>query len=145
MVLLQKLDGGNQNINELHETNFSLLINHSENNYIGLKPIPFMKELVMNLDCHRQYCLSNTHNSIEDNNKHKVMDNDFPNIKYDKRFFTRNIEEKIDVLHMILIKNQNIETVYISDSLQELITMNNYFRDNGFNKIFFYHTSSLFV
>lgn len=53
-----------------------------------------MQDIVENIAPHRQYTLSNTYGTLEDNNKNKMLDKYFPNIKKENRYYTRNIEEK---------------------------------------------------
>lgn len=126
-----------------NETDVKRMIRHKEGLNIGLQPIKLMQDIVENIAPHRQYTLSNTYGTLEDNNKNKMLDKYFPNIKKENRYYTRNIEEKNIILEMLIKENPNKNVIYISDSLDELISMNKYFL--SFVHTYFYHTSSILV
>ena len=109
------------------ETDVDRLIRHKKGFNVGLQPIKLMQDIVENIAPHRQYTLSNTYGTLEDNNKNKMLDKYFSNIKKENRYYTRNIEEKNTILEMLIKENPNKKVIYISDSLDELISMNKYF------------------
>ena len=126
-----------------NETDVERAIRHKKGLNVGLQPIKLMQDIVGNIAPHRQYTLSNTYGTLEDNNKNRMLDKYFPNIKKENRYYTRNIEEKNIILEMLEKENPNRNVIYISDSLDELISMNKYF--SSFVHTYFYHTSSILV
>lgn len=137
----------NKNIVFYEEDNIHRLKRHKEGINIGLKPIKLMQDIVNDfVSSHKlqQYTLSNICSPIEIINKNNMLDKSFPEIIKENRYYTRTIQEKIDMLECIRICNSKSNNfIYISDSVDELIEMNKYFKD--LDMMYFYHTSSLFV
>lgn len=150
-IIVYDMDGtltearwGDLDISFLEETPEIALEKHWNGHTSNLVPLPFMQKIVTALASERQFLLSGVMDSIEVRNKDRVLDQCFPNIKRDNRFYTRDTKEKLYTLKCIH-KQMRSSCVYISDSLEELIYLNKEFRKAGIKDVFFFHTSSLFT
>jgi len=133
-----------KDLHMFNETSYSLKKLHFDRKNLHIKPLPVMVAMVAKIKGD-QYVISNTHDSIEDRNKDVVLDEFFPKIIKERRFYTRTRMDKIEVLQILAEKDPEKNFVFISDSLEELIEANDYFHDNGIGNVSFYHTSSLFL
>lgn len=152
-VIVWTIDGtltearwGKKDIALLHETPGRLVREHSEGRYLTYKPIPLMVDLVARLPG-AQFVMSQASDSIEQRAKDEMMNRHFASVPQENRFYTRRgVDEKKTILHMLATQQYSEATVvFLSNSIDDLKTLNNYFRDEELYNIEFYHTSSLFV
>ena len=133
-----------KDLHTFNETAYSLKKLHFAGENLHIRPLPVMVKMVAGIKGD-QYVISNTHDSIEDRNKDVVLDEFFPKIIKERRFYTRTRQDKIEVLQILAEREPEKHFVFISDSLEELIAANDYFHNNNIPNVAFYHTSSLFL
>ena len=106
---------------------------HRNDNTWNITPIPVMQEFVKSIN-KPKYVLSGTHDSIEDRLKNKMLNTSYPSIKEENRYFTRTVEDKIEILKCIAkdkCKSDKDCIIYVDDCLPDIFTIKKAFVDVG--------------